>query len=324
MVRSKTGCTVTQETSPGKYITVSVPADEDTPVFAHTGKFDVDDEGAIVTEVFNSAPYQKLRLLGVVGGNDVLPAGYTRLAYLESTGTQFIDTGIELDDTVDASVKVNVLDGSALIPEEASLSGNFSDTEKALTLCWSDGTSHRVNLRFGNNFVRPVDDASITYAEKGIPHVFRNNSTGYHVDGELRWVWPNSNTWSTSNTFLFMVSSTNFASNYNAKNARWYNLTIIKNGELAVGFTPCLAPTGAPCMFDTVTRQPFYNFGTGAFIAGIEKQEQLNNMLRRLPDRTGQDVGTLQVRLAADLQTAANEARLDAMLAKNWEISQAA
>jgi hypothetical protein len=92
IVRSKTGCTVTQETAPGKYITASIPADEDTPVFAHAGKFDIDDEGAIVTEVFNSAPQQRLTLLGVLGGK--LPAGYTRLAYLESSGTQYIVTGV--------------------------------------------------------------------------------------------------------------------------------------------------------------------------------------------------------------------------------------
>ena len=77
-------------------------------------------------------------------------------------------------------------------------------------------------------------------------------------------------------------------------------------------------------MFDTVSRKPFFNSGTGAFIVGIGNQGQLDAMLRKLPDRTGQNVGTLQVRLADELQTPENEAKLDAMLAKNWEITQAA
>jgi len=77
-------------------------------------------------------------------------------------------------------------------------------------------------------------------------------------------------------------------------------------------------------MFDLVTKKPFYNSGTGAFIAGIETQAQLDTLVLNLPYRTGQDVGTLQVRLAEALQTPENEAKLDAMLAKNWEITQAA
>ena len=56
----------------------------------------------------------------------------------------------------------------------------------------------------------------------------------------------------------------------------------------------------------------------------MENQPQLHKLLRSLPDRTGQTVGTLQVRLAAPLQTESNFAALDAMVAKNWEISQSA
>ena len=95
-------------------------------------------------------------------------------------------------------------------------------------------------------------------------------------------------------------------------------------GTLLGEFIPALDSTGTPCMYDTVTRTPIYNSGRGAFIAGVEKQSQLTNLLRKLPDRTGQDVGTLTVRLADELQTPENESKLEAMAAKNWEISQAA
>jgi hypothetical protein len=97
-----------------------------------------------------------------------------------------------------------------------------------------------------------------------------------------------------------------------------------KGTKETLSLVPCLDSTGAPCMFDLVTRIPLRNSGAGDFIAGIEEQKQLDAVLRRLPDRTGLDVGTLQVRLAEALKTPENEAALDAMVAKNWEISQAA
>lgn len=102
---------------------------------------------------------------------------------------------------------------------------------------------------------------------------------------------------------------------------QWFKFWL--NGELQRNLVPSLSPTGTPCMFDTVTRKPFYNSGTGSFIAGIDNQAQLDNMLRKLPNRTGQAAGTLTVRLADELKTSENLAKLDAMSAKNWTITQA-
>ena len=87
---------------------------------------------------------------------------------------------------------------------------------------------------------------------------------------------------------------------------------------------PVLNEQGLPGMWDLLRRIPLSKAGEDNFIVGIDTQEQLNNMLRKLPDRTGQEIGTLQVRLAAALRTPENEAKLDAMLEKNWEITQAA
>lgn len=96
-------------------------------------------------------------------------------------------------------------------------------------------------------------------------------------------------------------------------------------GEKAVGHAiPVLDDLGQPIMWDLIRRIPLKKYSDGDFIAGIDTQAQFNNMLRKLPDRTGQEVGILQVRLADALQTEENLAALDAMIAKNWEISQAA
>ena len=40
-----------------------------------------------------------------------------------------------------------------------------------------------------------------------------------------------------------------------------------KNGE--VNYIPAIDTTGQPCMFDTVSQQPFFNNGSGSFIVGM-------------------------------------------------------
>ena len=47
---------------------------------------------------------------------------------------------------------------------------------------------------------------------------------------------------------------------------RIYNATISQGNAIESNYVPALDPTGAPCMFDLVTRKPFYNAGTGDFV----------------------------------------------------------
>lgn len=48
-----------------------------------------------------------------------------------------------------------------------------------------------------------------------------------------------------------------------------------------VHLVPALDNTGTPCMFDLVTRQPFYNTGTGSFIVGMDMKQA--RKLSKLP-----------------------------------------
>lgn len=56
VVRSENGCTVTQILDNGQLIVDNVPAGESTAVFAFTSRIEVDDDSAVVREVFKLAP----------------------------------------------------------------------------------------------------------------------------------------------------------------------------------------------------------------------------------------------------------------------------
>lgn len=75
-------------------------------------------------------------------------------------------------------------------------------------------------------------------------------------------------------------------------------------------------------MYDLVTRKPFKNAGTGQFVAGVKDSAQLRTVLRKLPDRTGQDMGTLTLSIPAEANTPEMQALLDTTeTQKNWELT---
>ena len=323
-MHSSAGCTVSDDSGWSK--TLEAPEDYFT---AHTAKVYIDDDAASVRELFKLAPSQELSLLGMAGGNK-LPMTYTRLEYIESTGTQSIPTNFSPEDGVceidcefeplDVSYNYHLFFGTAPKNDLTSTLasslcvglGGAGGTLRFLARNSGWWVSSSLLPNLGNQY-----KVQVKFSRK------LGETPEMSINGAKQKMWCNGSTTAyigyTSNFYIF---ATNISSN-NAKYRAFY-IAVKYDGELVQNFIPVLDPTGAPCMYDTVTRQPFYNSGTGAFIAGVETQTQLNNLLLKLADRTGQEVGTLMVRLADELQTEENIAALEATVEKNWEISQAA
>ncbi len=255
-----------------------------------------------------------------------LPDGYTRLEYLESTGTQYIDTlyYVQIGDVIRfTSQYIYYTNGGNNF--EPYLIGNYSGVNRYILYT----VRHKVPSVDG--WLVVGDKSALFYHPDGIGGGDKINvewsDAGVRENGKFVTLGTFNRLETTGEEVSIALFSRHIKdgsfSTVCAK-ARIWGVNI-KNREVAqLQFVPALDPTGAPCMYDTVSKKPYYNIGTGAFIAGVETQVQLNNLLYKLPDRTGEAVGTLTVRLADELQTPENEARLDAMLAKNWEISQAA
>lgn len=119
IIRSSIGCTVTQEGANGQTLANDVPADEDTPVFAHSGKFQISDDNATVTEVFKLAP------IAFGGGGkpgwydvlrselaELLGAGNFSLTYAWRDDKFTLTLAVPLEITDEQMAQVNVLLGS--------------------------------------------------------------------------------------------------------------------------------------------------------------------------------------------------------------------
>lgn len=99
--------------------------------------------------------------------------------------------------------------------------------------------------------------------------------------------------------------------------------TIVKGGSVVFDALPCLDSSGTPCMYDTVSDQNFYNANTadGAipFIVGFESTEKAAVSLSKLPITTG---GTLTVSLPEAAQDAVTlvPAAIDIAQNRGWTI----
>lgn len=310
------GDTLAEITAPGGYFPGIGSAD------AATGTVTFSSPVKRVIGPFDLAPQQKLAILGVLGGNNTgLPTGYAQLAYIESTGTQYIDTGILPNGRYKVSVSVlsRVWDGynnsnpvffAFVNPKWYFYSMAWQGVYQ--TAGQRGYGSQRYSLAYP-----PMHELNVRYdivcdKNKTIRNGVELGSIGgTFVEEDFEF----------SRITILLLNRTDVKTSPTSKVL--YSFSVEDSGRYLANYIPVINSAGQVGMYDEASRSFKSNVGAGDFIAGIETQQQLVAMLRMLPDRTGQDVGTLQVRLAESLQTAENEARLDAMLAKNWEITQA-
>lgn len=189
-------------------------------------------------------------------GDGELPAGYTRMEYIESTGTQYIDTGIKLSSE-------SVIECSAALVNDSlssiAVCGSYSDPDK-YALFWHLSKQEGEDAPIGQ-FQETVWFSSTTIAEVGKVYRFKQTPGELWIDDELARA-------RDVNDFSLDFSAALFGTGHSLgyfayKSAsRIYSFSISLNDQLQLNFIPCLDDKGVPCMFDTVTRRPFRNAAT--------------------------------------------------------------
>ena len=209
-----------------------------------------DDHGeCLLMDVFGTPP------------QSILPTSYTALEYLESTGTQYIDTGIAPTNTTGLMVKFNrqtngdqvvvgVLTGNGgagqidVNPWNGTLTMPFAESYR-YAICGQmiDKIDYEVSINYKNNRKRYVNGISVLDISKTL--VAHDNTiymfAGHSGSGPADW-------------FL---------------KGHIYYLQITEGTELVRNFIPARRNSdGVLGMYDTVTNAFFINNGTGEFIAG--------------------------------------------------------
>lgn len=203
----------------------------------------------------------KINPLGTIG----LPAGYARVAYLESTGTQYL----KLPSVDFASLELDMkFKCNQLVKYKCIFSNYIIGTTNKLYILQLDSTATSLQYcDYGTMFSITPDLTAplnikltlekLTINEKEI-NITRTSGTDYKSPFYL----------------LSQAGATHFPYAF-----LWFVNLKSDTGELKL--IPALDPTGAPCMFDKVSKTPYYNAGTGDFLYPGKETEVSTFSLRR-------------------------------------------
>lgn len=196
------------------------------------------------------------------GEHDIL---YTELEYIESTGTQYIDTGINAENNMTMYARIMPLEDPT---ESYHLwlssvrtashhftffeSGNKKDIIHGYGTDWYVSDSDMLKINELLEITSTLNNGSQVVTING------NEILNHNVTGDYNL-----------NKNLYIFARNHYADGViYSSSYRLYELKLYKNSGLIRDFIPVLDESGVPCLYDKITKKFFYNQGTGTFKAG--------------------------------------------------------
>lgn len=189
-----------------------------------------------------------------------LPSGYTQVEYIESSGTQYVDTGI----VPNQDTRI-VMDVQLTSTETRHLYGARTSTSANLFFAACTGST-KIRVDYGT-----------TKNTHNVDSVLNRLTLDASKNGGF--VGNTSSTF-TSATFSPDIPMALFASNtagaivedtYKAK-MKLFSCQIYDNGTLVRDYVPCTNASGTAGLYDIVNGVFYTNAGTGTFIVGTSTQ----------------------------------------------------
>lgn len=182
-----------------------------------------------------------------------LPEGYTELEYIESSGTQYIDTGFRPNNNTSVFMQGQM---------------QAEDNPQFLFGCrTAQNTVNFSVLVSGSSFRSDYGESKIAVSGVSITDPFViNKSKNICTINENSVMNASSVFQSAYNLFIFASNDGGEASYFGKLRLEMLQL---RDGEnLVRWYIPCRSPSGAVGLYDTVGQQFYANAGGGTFIAG--------------------------------------------------------
>lgn len=203
-----------------------------------------------------------------------LPSGYKKLEYIQSSGTQYINTGFNPNQNTRV-----VVDAKPLSVTQKQLWCIFGVRTSVFFELYKASTSNmRLTFLYGSTYTQGFD--SLDYTKR---HTFEINKNTATVDGTTLTY--------SAQTFqqaypLFLFASNNTGKAGGIAAAELYSAKVYDNGTLIRNFIPCKNASGVIGLWDDVNSVFYQNAGSGTFTAGPE----IKGANKTLIDGTGYDV----------------------------------
>ena len=183
-----------------------------------------------------------------------LPDDFTPVSFLQSSGSQYIDTGRKLTQDSDITIDFSIVGG---INRSAGIFGSRESASKNnLTLVLD------MDARFLVDFSEYRQHRFITAASLERTKI-QINKAGVWVNDILKKSWSDVADFETpTNGLIFDIGNNNWTGNKAVM--RLYSYT---DGD-AQRLVPCLDANGVPCLYDLIGKTALYNQGAGSFTWG--------------------------------------------------------
>lgn len=177
----------------------------------------------------------------VLKGSSRLPSGYTQLEYIQSSGTQYIDTRLVCSQSDNYKIELDC---------DLTSSAYYAGANGYLQYQASIAGGARSNL-------------TITYANK-VETITVNGAVKKTDD------WSNFSDTNVKIGILRLGAANNGWYSSNIQSGKIYSCKIYKKSVLVRDFIPGKNSSGAVGLYDTVNGTFYGNSGTGTFVAGPE------------------------------------------------------
>lgn len=259
---------------------------------------------------------RKTKMVMVGGGKDGLPEGYIRLEYIESTGQEYINTGVrpsaDLTVNIVFTPKKDGYDNRSVFGAAWAVNGFMLDVLQQGQVIFLSGGGSQIAQ------TETMEKIEVTCSQA----MLVVNGIEYSMAGGMADV--------DSPIYLFWVG--NCAYPDNRGKLFLYRCEIVENGTAIRDFVPCKNPSGSIGLYDMVTEEFFDNIGDGEFIGGSEIVGNMNaprGMLRRetfvdardLQSAADPDAPLTDGEYQAALATRGQEALADAPLVQSFSAS---
>ena len=193
-----------------------------------------------------------------------LPDEYTKLQYIQSSGTQYIDTGLKANKNTKMTLVYK-------FPEyTTSMLGYIVGCRDGQNTNAFLVGSHDAKITSSGKLFAQFDSVTPTVVKtKNIDlqkHTLTLSSAGFYVDNDLYISYSNSQNFTTSSNIVLFAR---YSEGSMAKGAiAVYSFKMWDNGTLVRNLIPAKNSSNVIGMYDTVTKTFFTNAGSGSFIAG--------------------------------------------------------
>ncbi len=188
-----------------------------------------------------------------------LPDGYTELEYIESTGTQWIDTGITPSEVDNIYIRFkNTTTNAGYLIGATNSTGRYNyvgihNAFQGYGENWGGGSDYKA-------FNIPADTTTVHTIEIDL-----RNTPQFYFDSVLK---ATQSPYETINSTNNLIINANVLGTQNRCSAQYYEVKLSNNGTLIRNLVPALNPDGKIGMYDLVGGRFYENAGTGTFIGG--------------------------------------------------------